>query len=87
MKKIQNRSVLNCIIIFISGCVATLSLPPFSMLPLTFVLGFGNRGLLQGPAWASRFLDCWAHCGFGPKRTCLIFELIHYANWDPPDIY
>ena len=64
MKKIQNRSFLNYIIIYISGCVATLSLPPFSILPLTFALGFGIYLISLTPSLVKTFFAAW-FLGFG----------------------
>ena len=64
MKKFQNRSVLNYIIIYISGGIATLSLPPFSILPLTFALGFGIYLISLTPSLIKTFFAAWV-LGFG----------------------
>ncbi len=64
MKKIQNRFVLNYFIIYFSGGVATLSLPPFSMLPLTFALGFGIYLISLMPSLIKTFFAAWV-LGFG----------------------
>ena len=64
MNKFQNQPILNYIIIYISGGIATLSLPPFSMLPLTFAIGFGIYLISLTPSLLKTFFAAWV-LGFG----------------------
>ena len=64
MKKFQNLPILNYILVYISGAVATLSLPPFSILPLTFALGFGIYIISLMPSILKTFVAAWVF-GFG----------------------
>ncbi len=64
MNKFQNKPILNYIIIYISGCIATLSLPPFSVLPLTFAIGFGIYLISLTPSLLKTFFAAWV-LGFG----------------------
>ncbi len=64
MKKFQNLQILNYIIIYILGAVATISLPPFSILPLTFGLGLGIYLISLMPSLLKTFLAAWI-LGFG----------------------
>ena len=64
MNKFQNQPILNYIIIYISGGIATLSLPPFSVFPLTFAIGFGIYLISLTPSLLKTFFAAWV-LGFG----------------------
>ncbi len=64
MKKFQNLPILNYIIVFISGAIATLSLPPFSILPFIFALGFGIYLISLIQSLLKTFFAAWV-LGFG----------------------
>ena len=64
MKIFQNTSRYHFIILYISGAIATLAIPPFSILPLIFALGLGIYLINFMPSLLKTFISGW-FLGFG----------------------
>ena len=64
MPKVLTSPVFNYISLYIAGAMATLSLPPFSILPLIVGIGFGLYRINFQSSFLKIFLSAW-FLGFG----------------------
>ena len=64
MKKFLASPIFNYLLLYIAGAIATLSLPPFSLLPLIICIGFGIYRINFQSSLLKIFLSAW-FLGFG----------------------
>ncbi len=59
MYKFNKLSKLNYLVIFMSGAIATFSIPPFSFLPVLFCFGFGIYSINYASTLLKTFIAAW----------------------------